>query len=395
MTIEVPIKGRLPKLVALLAAVFCANGAIGAQAAILTPFVSKLGGTASTAGLAYGIYSAVLIIWLSPFTKMADRFGTRIIYTVASITLAAGSFLCAAAKTPRQLVLYRCVQAIGGPYILMLGSEIPKFFPPKRTSFAMAMFSVVLGLGAFVFSTAAGYIAAAAGYEMAFIVAGTLATIPIVMLPVGLLQAASQADNSEGKGFLAVVTTRNIVVVCASVLVVLLCYMSILSFSPLQLLELGFPEQQIGLIFGTASIGYALIQLPAGALSDKYGRKRLVVIKGLLVPLVLLLLAYLPYVPGVPVVPVAIALALFTGMGLGIGTPSMYAVVVESAPSRGDVSMAMSILFTFLMAPGLAMPYIGKLADLYGFTHAFTIVSALGFTGALIAALFLKETLEK
>lgn len=172
-------------------------------------------------------------------------------------------------------------------------------------------------------------------------------------------------------------------------------YMTILSLSPLQALELGFPVERVGLIYGAASIGYALIQLPGGALSDKYGRKWLVVIKCLLPTFALLLMAYLPYMPGVPIVLVTVGLAIFAGLGLGIGTPAVYAIVMDSAPTPADVPAALSILFTFFMAPGVAMPYVGKLIDLYGFRPAFIIVAALGFAGALLSALFLKETLKK
>lgn len=182
---------------------------------------------------------------------------------------------------------------------------------------------------------------------------------------------------------------------CASLFVVLLSDHSTLSLVPLQALAMGYPEQLVGFVFGTCWIRYSLIQLPAGALSDRYGRKWLVVLKSLSPPVALLLLGYLPHTSAIPIVPLTMGLVLFAGIGLGVGTPALLAVVAESVPSQGDGSTAFSVLFTPLTAPGLLMSSIGGLVDTLGFTGAFTIVAAVGLAGALIAALFLKETLAK
>lgn len=227
MTTKPEAKGRLAKLACVLAAVVFATGAGGVSAGILTPFVDELGGTAATAGLVAGIYSVVLMVCSSPFIKIAEKIGTKIMFTAGAVLFAAGSFLCSLAKTPNQLVIYRFVQAVGGVYVLNLGSEVPKFFSPERKGLAMALFSVLLGLSGFVFSTASGYIAAAVGYGTTLVVAGAFATIPIVVLPIGLLPAPPAADRPEGQGLLAVVKVRNIMIACLSNFLVLLCYMAL------------------------------------------------------------------------------------------------------------------------------------------------------------------------
>ncbi len=395
MAEEPKIEGRSVKLACVLAAVFVSAGVLGIHSALLPPFVTKLGGTAATTGLVIGVYSIVLLFWLTPFTKLSEKFGNKVVFTAGAVLFAAGSLLCAFAKTPNQLVIYRIVQAVGAAFSLNLGSEVPKFFKPERRATAMAVFSVLLGLGGFIFAIASGYIAAAVGYETTFAISGALGVIPIVALPVGLLPMPPPAERPKGQGFLAIIKQKNILIICLSVFVLLLCYMSILSLSPVQVLGLGFPVAQIGLIYGINQVGYALIQIPGGALSDKYGRKWWWVLECFLPPFALLLLAYVPYMPGVPIVLVTVGLALFAGLGLGIGTPSSYALLMESAPTPADIPMAISILFTFCMAPGIAMPYIGRLADVRGFPFAFTVVAVIGFAGTVLSALFITETLKK
>jgi MFS family permease len=391
---DIPEKGKWLRLVSLLVIIFCGAGSLGVQGAILTPYVKHLGGNATVTGLTVGVYSVLIIFWMSPFAKLSEKFGNRTTYTVSAILLAFGSLLSAFATTPGQLIIFRLVLAFGGPYTFLLNSEVPKYFSPKKTAFAMALFSIVLGVSNFVCAIAGGYIADSLGYQAGFMTSAVLAIFPIFLLPLTLMPSVAANREAKSGSLLHVFTIKNIWVLCSAALIILTIYNTILSLAPLLVLDLGFPLRQIGLIAGFAMLGYSLIQLPAGVLGDKFGRKPMIILKTLLLSPFLLLIAFMPYMPAISVVPFTIGIAALAGMGLGIGTPAIYAATFESV-QPDDKRLAMSLLFSFMFAPGVLLPVVGRVADLYGYTISFSTVAGLGIVAAFIVAIFMKETLVK
>jgi DHA1 family multidrug resistance protein-like MFS transporter len=122
---------------------------------------------------------------------------------------------------------------------------------------------------------------------------------------------------------------------------------TILTFMPLYSQGLGVAKTGAGIIIAAVYIGSALLRVPGGKLSDKIGR-RLVMLLGLIVSFTaVILISFMNSFLGLVVA------AIFYGAGMGIAVPAAYTLVADLTPSevRG---LTMSITTSFLYG-GLAL----------------------------------------
>src|SRR4030067_61653 len=77
-------------------------------------------------------------------------------------------------------------------------------------------------------------------------------------------------------------TNRNIIIFFSPRIIRLFCYGFLSVFPPLYLAQVGFPEQQIGLLFSLTLAGDAGISLWLTTTADRLGRKRTLIVGALL-----------------------------------------------------------------------------------------------------------------
>jgi len=118
----------------------------------------------------------------------------------------------------------------------------------------------------------------------------------------------------------------------------------------------------ISLIAGSGIIGSPL----GGALSDRYGRKRVILFSLSLSGPLLLAVAKLPY--GIPLL---ISMLLY-GMTMSVRMPSMLSLIADVVP----VGRRTTVLGVYFLigeeVSGITTPIIGRLIDVYGIDPAFT-----------------------
>lgn len=151
------------------------------------------------------------------------------------------------------------------------------------------------------------------------------------------------------------------------------------SFLPTYLVSAkGLSTGTAATVFGAFSVG-AVAQPVSGALGDRFGRRRvLVVLAGVgAVPL-----ALLPFGNGLPALA---ALAVFLGVRLGLG-PLNNAYIADAFPS--DVQGAgYGFVRTFHMAIGATgAVVVGYLADASLFDEAFLLLAGLSLVSMLLYA---------
>jgi MFS family permease len=155
---------------------------------------------------------------------------------------------------------------------------------------------------------------------------------------------------------------------------------------PLYLERLGASVAEVGMSFAVINAAWAISQLPGGFLSDRFGRKRIIVIStSTFSPLLLLLLFLRNWLPAALVITI---LSLFAGLQ----NPSFSSIIAESSGKLGT-ARAFGI-YNFLMNLGWAVgPLIGAFViPAYGFDPLF-IFGALSSALCLIPRiLLLKET---
>jgi len=152
--------------------------------------------------------------------------------------------------------------------------------------------------------------------------------------------------------------------------------------------SLGASMTQLGLVFSISNAVAAMMQIPSGLLSDKYGRRRLHVLGTLLAvfpPLMYSLANNLnDLVPWV----------ILAGFGTGLYIPVRWAIVADASSSKTMASAYSWTNISWLIGSTTA-PFIGGvIADLYGIRFPFLASFVLRFT-VFPLALLLGETKRK
>lgn len=178
---------------------------------------------------------------------------------------------------------------------------------------------------------------------------------------------------------------RNIIVLSLTSFAVDVTFGSWWLILPLYLERLGASVTDIGLSYALINIAWALSQLPGGYLSDRFGRKRIIVIStSTFIPFYASMLFLRDWLS----VTAAITLSSFFA---GLQNPSFSSMIVESSSKLG-LAEAFGF-YNFLMNLGWAVgPLIGAfITPNYGFDPVFaagTVVTAICF---LLRAKLLSE----
>ena len=148
----------------------------------------------------------------------------------------------------------------------------------------------------------------------------------------------------------------------------------------------GLSEVQIGLLLAIAG-GVALVAtMPAGVITDRYGRKRSLLF-GLLVTASAV---YVMTLGATFMVAVVAVMAFGLSEAFGWDTMQVYAMDLAPEEKRGAF---LGVWGLFMNLGQIIGPlFIGTLADRYSFGLAFTVVSGMLIVGATTVFLFGKET---
>jgi DHA1 family multidrug resistance protein-like MFS transporter len=152
--------------------------------------------------------------------------------------------------------------------------------------------------------------------------------------------------------------------------------------------SLGASMTELGLVFSLANAVAAVMQIPSGFLSDKYGRKRLHILGTLVAafPPLMYVLArnWIDLVPGV----------MLSGLATGLYLPIRWAMTADASSTETMASAYSWTNIAWLVGSTVA-PFLGGLAaDLFGIRSPFVVCFLLRFAVVPLAFL-LQETRRK
>lgn len=103
------------------------------------------------------IVANVIVIPMTSF--LASRFGRRRYFVGSIVLFTIASFLCGAARSLPELVVFRVIQGLGGGALLAVGQSVMiETFPPQRQGTGQAIFGVGAMLGPSLGPTLGGFI---------------------------------------------------------------------------------------------------------------------------------------------------------------------------------------------------------------------------------------------
>lgn len=323
-------------------------------------------------GIVVGLASIAAVTTRLLSARALDRRGRRP-FALGGLGLFAAATACLpfAASLPALLAL-RAVQGVGwGFATTAISSLVADLAPAARRGEAIGIWGLAPTVAMALGPAAGGGLAHVGGATAAF-----LGTSLLFLAALGLMVPVSEPRREPPpprKG----VFPRGALLPCAVLFLSSLSYGAIIAFVPV---ELGSGPGRTGAWFGVYALSILLVRPLAGRLSDRHGR-RAVVVPGLLVGAAGVALTGLARGPA----SLALAAVLY-GVGIaGLSFPALTAWTVDrSGEARGAAIAA--FFGSYDLAIALGAVALGPVYQHFGFA-ALNLAGAAGIVAAAVLAL--------
>jgi DHA1 family multidrug resistance protein-like MFS transporter len=341
----------------------------------------------SAIGLAVAAYGLARLLVALPAARLADRHGRRAALAVGGLVSAAGNLLCALAPTYPALLAARFVAGAGAGLMLTTGEIVlADISTPADRGRTMATYHGVFLFAVGIGPLPGGWLATHFGFAapfLAYAVAGALAAlvgwlgIPETRDRAGLAGAATGRGAWRAQVRLLARHPGFRLVALVSLTAAFARTGALFTLIPILARDrLALTTDRIGFGLALATLAGLALAYPAGVLTDRHGRKAVIVPATLVSGVALVMFVLAPSYAWF----LAACLAWSAG-GMGGSAPAAYAADVAPA------GMNAAALGTFRMLGDVgyvAGPVLlGLAADVGGPERA------LGVTAALLAAVAL------
>lgn len=248
----------------------------------------------------------------------------------------------------------------------------------------------ISGSVGWIVSTAiGGFLAETFGVEVIFYLATILYFASAVSVQISIRNQPSGKDQNSAHGnFRQLIRNRNFGIFLATIFMANISAVTFMSFLSLYASGLGGSDAVIGWAFSIAAIAEVPCMIYLGGLSDKIGRKPLLVIALLSYPLRLFLYTII----GEP--NLILPIQLLHGFTFGLLYVASVALVSDIASESKGIALGLySTASSAGSAAGSALA--GFIADSYGLINMYRFMAAFSFIPALLFILAAKETLKK
>ena len=385
---------RLSFLTAIaLTGAFALFSSTMAKTPALPLFARALGAPPSLIGWAVMASTVPGIIISLPAGLLRDRLGARPLLIAALFVFATAPFLYLLVHTIGELAIVRFYHGFATAIFgTVVGAELAARYPQNR-GHALGVYSAVSTAGRSLAPFVGGVLISAGGFPGVYIgcsVAGVLA------LALGLRATTDHAsdpapspgpDRTANSVAHAAAVLADRVVLITSLIEALqyLVFGSVEAFLALYAAHRGWPAWTIGVLLGT-QLGIVVLFKPRlGALSDRIGRRALI-LTGLAVGM--LAVAALPFTVRFPAL---LIINIAFGAGFAATTAATGALVADRA-RLGGFGASMGVLRSIMDIGQATGPVLtGALIGLGGYRLAFLTLAALLAAGAIAFALSGRE----
>jgi MFS family permease len=333
----------------------------GIVAPILGRYADRFGANGFQVGLLFASFSLAQMVFAPILGRWSDRVGRKPVIVISLLGTALGSFITGAAGALWVLFAGRLIDGASGASVSVAQSAITDIASKEQRARMLGLLGMAFGIG-FVFGPAIGGLAALGGPHIPFYVAGTLALINAVAAMIRL-QETRVPNRSAQTARAHVPFRKRRYGALAGV-----GFFSMLAFSGFEATfslfggaRFNLTEASTALVFLGVGIVMSAVQGSLiGPLTNRFGSLRLLRNGLLLVSIGMLFL-------GAAVIwPTLIVALLFMVVGAGISSPSLTALVADSADDdrRGEalgIQQSATALARVVGPPlaGLAFDHVG------------------------------------
>lgn len=351
---------------------------------------SQLGMLSSTLALMWAISGATL-------GHYADRKQSKkLILVIAVVAFTLCSALSGMVTSFITLLMFRALMGIAeGPVLPVSQSLLAAASTPKRRGLNMGLVNASAPglIGAIIAPPVLIWIATTYGWRSAFyatIIPGLVIAVLIALFVRNNHVHEAVADEHAGQprpSYMSLLKNRNILLCVLISCFYISWFITLISFTPTFLMQVkGFSPETMGSIMGSLGVAWMVWGFIVSALSDRFGRKPVLILFSLIATLCPMVLLY------VDSPSMMLPLVFLTYTGLGCFTLFMATIPAETVSAARVASalgliMGIGELFGGFVTPTIA----GFAADMYGLQIVMWIASG----GSLLATLlsfFLVET---
>ena len=345
--------------------------------------------------------SVVAVTWaLSTlfFGALSDRVGRKPILVPVVFIFSLLSWVSGMVHSYHQLLLVRALLGIaeGPAWSIMTALIEESSHPTRRGRNIGIVVSAAALVGLAIAPVLTTQVAARVGWRWAFFVSG----VPGFLLGLLIWKFVKEPEKKNDSGlhgqpvrfqdFLSILRYRNIWLCCAGATGFLTWLFLHNIFAPLYITEVAHQTPTTaGFLLGASGLGSFFFALFFPRLSDRIGRKPVLLVMAAMctvVPLALLISPLYSY-PWV-----LAAIILLTNAGQGIGALILVLIPTESVPPQfAATAIGLATLAAEIFGATLAPILAGTVAQSYGL-GATMWMSAGGAAMVFLVALFLKET---
>jgi len=382
-------KSESSAFLGLWASGFCYFAALG----FVLPFLpllletSKL--TYAEIGIIYMVGLIFPVLLQTLWGALAERVRRKIIIVVATIAAAIISGLYPYASSFIQFLLlgllWYTFLAAATTVTPALALDIAG---PVTVGKRFGRYRISGSIGWITSTATGGLIAESLGIKAIFYLAAILYLLSAVFIQISTRgQSARKTEAGKRGNLRPLIRNKNFVIFLATIFMANISATTFLSFLSLYINKLGGSDAVIGWAFSIAAVTEVPCMIYLGALSDKIGRKPLLVAALFSYPIRLFLYTLVSE-PNL-----ILPIQLLHGLTFGVFYVASVAFVSDvTLESRGTALGLYNTAYYAGSAAGSALA--GTLADSQGLVHMYQFMTAFSFVPALLFAFAAKETLR-
>jgi MFS family permease len=342
-------------------------------------FLNQFHPSKSLVGLIMGIHSVTAIMVRPLFGRLLDKRGGRRVAILGLLLMIAGmpGFYLIDSAGMLAIVL-RALNGIGwGVSTTALLAICSDLSPADRMAHSLG----IIGIAGIISSAIGPMLAEEVLHSHSFHAVFTVSLIALVasLLFVFAIKAVplSQAPPKvEQTGHVAAYPVLILLVIAAMPIVHGAVRGTVLNFIALFGADLGF--NRVGPFFLAFSTAAVLTRLGIGDISDRYGRKRVIIPSALLISINLL------WIAGIHSYWAFVLSGFFAGLGQGLIFPALSTYVIDFL-GRENKGLALGLyLSLFDVGMGLGSPLFGWISDAAGYRTMYVVAGCLSIVLTII-----------
>jgi len=368
---------------------FCYFAALGFILPLLPLLLDRSGLTLMQIGIIYMVGLIFSVLLQTPWGALADKIGRRTIIVLTSIASAIISGFYPYASSFIQflllgLLLYTFLAAATTVTPVLAMDIVGPVTVGKR----FGMYRISGSLGWITSTAISGLISESLGIQPIFYISAILYLLSAIFIGISVTESSPRGrEVSTGISWALLIRDKNFLILLVTIFLVNIPAATFLSFLSLYIGELGGSDTLVGWAFSIAAVTEVPCMVYLGALSDKIGRKPLLVAALFSHPLRLFLYTIVshPYL--------ILPIQLLHGLTFGVLYVASVAFISDTmSESRGTALGLYNTAYFAGSAVGSALG--GVIADNHGLINMYQFMTAFSFIPAFLFTLMAKETLS-